>query len=189
MLIEDLFGTKSTDESQTFHVLQSSCSQFITESAGYPLFRNLPSTYAPVQRVKVRAKKKPGVVGEAFNRAFENNYQNLAQRAIFARPAPSSEEGTEPYYVFPINGYKFIYSREVVESTSGYQQVMNTLVEQLKDEQTANDIVADLLKFTYTSSNLIEGINSGSEIIIYGIPYFYAVRCSSYPEYARIISS
>lgn len=191
MLIEDLLGTKSTDASQTFHTLQSSCSQFIQESAGLPLYRNLPSSYAAVQRVKVRTKKRPSVVGEAFNRAFEDSYLNISQRAIFAHPLllTEQEHGSEPYYIFPINGYKFIYSKEVLESTSGYQQVMGTLIEQLKDEQTANDLVSDLLKFTYTSYNLSEGINSGCEIILYGIPYYYAVRQSAYPEYSRIISS
>lgn len=190
MLIEDLLGTKSTDASQTFHTLRSNCSQFIQESAGLPLYRNLPSTYAAVQRVKVRAKKRPSVVGEALNRAFEDSYQNISQRAIFAHPSFLAEQDydSEPYYVFPINGYKFIYSKEVSESTSGYQEVMSTLIEQLKDEQTANDLVSDLLKFTYTSRNLSEGINSGCEIILYGIPYYYAVRCSAYPDYARIIS-
>lgn len=190
MLIEDVFGSKPVTDSQTFHTLRSTCSQFIKESAGYPLYRNLPTSYNSVHKVKVRAKKRPTAVGEAINRAFEDSYTNLTQRAVFASSVQHISESAdlEPFYVFPINGFKFLYSKEVSESTSNYQRVMEVLLEQLRDEQAANDIVADLLKFTYTSLNLDEGINSGSEIIMYGIPYYYAVRCSAYPDYARIVT-
>lgn len=188
MLIEDLFGR--TNSETLFHQIYTNCSQFVHESAGYPLFRNLPTTYSDVHRVKVRTKKKASTVGDVFNKAFEHDYQNIAQRAIFAQSAPicESAEGMEPFYIFPVNGYKFLYSREITESTSEYQQVMLTLIEQLRDEQAATELITDLLKFSYTSHDLVEGINSGSEIILYGIPFYYAVRCSSYPDYGRIVS-
>ena len=190
MLIEDLLGNHRTDQAHAFRSIRTSCSQFIDESAGLPLFRQLPISYADVHRVKVRAKKRSSVVGEAFNKAFEQNYTNISQRAVFATPSKQYSDPThEPFYIFPINGFRFIYSKEVSESTSGYQQVMNTIVEQLKDEQAASKLVSDLLKFSYTSVNLYEGINSNCEIILYGIPYYYAVRCSAYPEYQQIISA
>ncbi len=190
MLIEDLLGNHRAGTAHVFQNIRTTCSQFIDESAGMPLFRQLPTSYADVHRVKVRAKKRPSVVGEAFNKAFEQNYANISQRAVFATPTqPVTDNAHEPFYVFPINGFRFIYSKEVLESTSGYQQVMNTIVEQLKDEQAATELVSDLLKFSYTSVNLYEGINSNCEIILYGIPYYYAVRCSAYQEYQQLISA
>lgn len=190
MLIEDLLGTRGVTYTPAFQTIRTSCSQFLDESAGLPLFKLLPTTYDDIHRVKVRAKKRPSAVGEAFNRAFEQNYANISQRAVFASPAmPMADVGHEPFFVFPINGFRFIYSKEVLESTSGYQQVLNTIMEQLNDEQVANELVSDLLKFSYTSANLHEGINSNCEIIMYGIQYYYAVRCSSYPEYQQIISA
>ena len=57
MLIEDLLGNHRTDQAHAFRSIRTSCSQFIDESAGLPLFRQLPTSYADVHRVKVRAKK------------------------------------------------------------------------------------------------------------------------------------
>ncbi len=93
----------------------------------------------------------------------------------------------ESFYIFPIDGYKFMYSREVENSGQEYKQVFDTLFEQF-GEKIGNEVITDLLRFTYTSKSLHEGITSGSELIIYGIPYFYAIRTTA-TEYSALLST
>jgi len=190
MRINDLYENyESTKEVQT---LKTSCKQFFVESRGLPLFKNLSSSYQDFNKIKVRKRK--GEVGdftETFNEAFEAQHPGLRQRAIFANGAPSFEasitEDQQPCYIFPIDGYKFMYSREVENSGHEYKQVFETLFEQFGEEK-GNAVLTELLRFTYTSSSLHEGIESGSEIIIYGIPYFYSMRVSSVEHYDTLLS-
>lgn len=189
MLIEDLFGERSIDSPQFLHTIQSSCSQFINESAGYPLYRSLPQSYNTFHRVKVRTKKHPTVVTEAFSRAFDHGYANLGQRAIFAQPSiTEAPTGSEPFYIFPINGFKFLYSKEVQNSNNDYRHVIDTLFEEFGCEEKASEIVSDLLKFTYINNQLHEGLANNAEVVLYGIPYYYAIRASVYPDYTHLIS-
>ncbi len=190
MRINDLYQTHQYPKE--IQVLRASCTQFIKESQGQPLFKNLSTEYGDFHKIKVRKRKgESGDFTETFNEAFEAKHPGLRQRAIFANgPSsfqPTFTEGMEPFYVLPIDGYKFMYSREVENSGQEYKQVFDTLFEEFGEEK-GNEVLTDLLRFTYTSSNLSEGIASGSELIIYGIPYFYAVRAES-TEYSELLSS
>lgn len=176
MRINDLYQNHGS--TKEFQLLKKNCSQFFEESDGLPLLKNLSITSEDFHKVKVRKRKSEiGNFTESFNEAFETQHPGLRQRAIFAngatsfQPQPLGE--TAPFYIFPIDGYKFMYSREVTNSGHEYKQVFETLFEQFGEEK-GNEVLTDLLRFTYTSENLNEGIESGSEIIIYGIPYFYA---------------
>lgn len=189
MRINDLYqNTKSTKES---HLLRTTCSQFFIESCRLPLLKNLARSYGDFDKVKVRKRKgESGDFTETFNEAFEKQHPGLRQRAIFSNgPStfqPIYNENIEPFYVFPINGYKFMYSREVENSGQEYKQVFDTLFEEFGEEK-GNEVLTDLLRFTYTSNTLNEGIESGSEIIVYGIPYFYAIRASSVTDYNELL--
>lgn len=187
MLVADVLRP-SRREWAPLDVIRSSCSHFIESTEGRPLYRNLSASYGDVHRVKVRAKKHTSYVGEVFNKAFRDSYQNISQRAIYAQPHMIHEhqDSVEPFYIFPINGFKFIYSTEVNESSEKFQQVLDVISNSVNNENVASDLVSELLQFSYTSKSLTEGIKAGSEIIIYGIPYFYAVRCSKYPDYSQI---
>lgn len=190
MRINDLYQTRQY--SQEIQLLRGSCAQFLQESRGQPLFKNLSSEYGDFHKVKVRKRKgESGDFTETFNEAFEEQHPGLRQRAIFANGSssfqPTFREGLEPFYVIPIDRYKFMYSREVENSGQEYKQVFDTLFEEFGEEK-GNEVLTDLLRFTYTSTNLDEGISSGSELIIYGIPYFYAVRAESI-EYEDLLST
>lgn len=187
MLIEDLVGKSSAIGGRERSVLETECSTFIKLSAGLPVYRPLPTSYNDFQKVKVRFQRKHDVVAEAFNKAFDH-YHNFRQRTIFAYgQMPVCEGNVEPFYVFPINGFKFLYSKEVKNSNADYQQVLNTLFERFEDSGKAVEIVTDILKYTYVRENLVEGIVSDSEVLFYGIPFYYAIRVSSCPEYGRLI--
>ena len=187
MLIEDLLGEPTNLAAPEKYILKLSCSQFIEESAGDPLFKLLPSSYQNFQRVKARLQKKTNELTEVYNKAF--NYNNIRQRAIFAYASqPELTENTDIFYIFPVNGYKFLYCNEVSNSNSDYQQVVDKLVEDLNDTVKATEIITDLLKYTYLTENLHGGIMAKAEIILYGIPYYYAVRVNPTQEYSEILS-
>lgn len=190
MRINEVFqNTESTKEIQ---LLRTNCTQFFSESCGLPIFKNLSCDYGSFNKVKVRKRKgETGDFTETFNEAFESQHPGLRQRAIFANGLTSFEpvvtEEVEPFYVFPIDGYKFMYSKEVQNSGHEYKQVFETLFEQFGEEK-GNAVLTDLLRFTYTSRTLSEGIETGSEIIIYGIPYFYAMKVEAVGDYEELLS-
>lgn len=188
MIIEDLIGSSVGIGVREVQTIKAECSQFLKESAGLPLLKALPTTYFNFHKVKVRLQKRRDSVTDVFERAFGETFVNLRQRAIFTYPSsPELTEQTELFYVFPINGYKFLYSKEVTNSSNDYRRVVDTLFEQFEDQQQASDIITDLLKYTYCSTSLHEGIVSNSEIIVYGIPFYYAVRASSCQGYTPLL--
>lgn len=187
MLIEDVFGKTRAVGIRETQVIQQQCSQYLEEAAGLPLLKNLPVSYANFQKVKVRLQKHKDPVNEVFDKAFGKEFLNLRQRAIFANgTTPVIKEGFEHFYVFPINGYKFLYSKSVSNSSSDYRSVIDTLIESFEDQSQATEIVTDLLKMSYSAKELTEGIESGSEVIFYGVPFYYAVRKSVVEEYSKL---
>ena len=52
----------------------------------------------------------------------------------------------------------------------------------------ADQIIADLLQYTYISDTLNEGIKSQAEIILYNIPFYYAVRANTI-DYGDLLTS
>lgn len=195
MRIDDLLH--STQADNDFTLIGEQCSQFIAESHGLPLLKNLPSHYNDFHKVKVRKRKQvkndPQKFTNVFNEAFEDEVYDLRQRSIFANGEESFDqvslrENEDPFYIFPIDGYRFMYSKEVKNSGHDYKKVLEVLIEEFGVER-GNDVITDLLKFAYTNENLYEGIEQGSEIILYNIPYFYAVRASSITNYKSLLSS
>lgn len=171
--------------------IRSQCENFLAETDGLPLLKNLPSSYDDFHKVKVRKRKRTGDFVETFNEAFDEEFSELRQRAIFANGEVSLKESTndeEPFYIFPINGYKYMFCTEVQNSNQQYQSVFESILSTL-ETTAAEETFRDLLKFSYKSTDIVEGITSGAEIIIYGIPYYYAVRQSMFVEYEDLLSS
>lgn len=186
MLVEDLL-TDNSVVSEYYNIIHRDCSQFLTESNGLPLYKALPTHYSDFQKVKARFKRADNIVSHTFNQAFVNETQKLAQRAIFAYSTPPLlEEDMNMFYVFPIDKYKFLYSREVTNSSSDYKQVIDVMLEAFDNIDKATEIVSDLLKYTYSTSNLYEGLIAKAEVILYGIPYYYALRADTLPTYSHI---
>lgn len=192
MKVEDIIQEESSREEA--HIINERCSEFLTESGGLPLMRNLPSEYGDFHKVKVRQRRNPNTdterLREAFNTAFVDVHPNLRERAVFAKGmvTESNDPNLEPFYIFPIDGYKFLYSREVSNSSQDYQHVVEAVFNEFGiDEGTR--LITELLKFSYHSENLFEGINTGAEIIVYNIPYFYAIRASTVNDYNELLTS
>ncbi len=168
--------------------IKKECSQFLHESNNVPLLKNLSVKYNGFKRVKVRKKNKQDVFTESFNLAFPE-HSNIFQRSVFA----NGENGfslidnneLEPFYIFPINGYKFMYNVEVKNSAMEYKELLDRFLVQVTKQATI-EIFSEIIKKNYIYDNLELGIRSGSEIIFYGISYFYAIRKSLVDDYNQL---
>lgn len=168
-------------------LIKRQCDQFLNESDGFPIIKNLPNNYANFQKVKVRKRKHSNTFSSIFNGAFKDEMNDLRERSVFVNGMATIEESSASFYVFPINGYSYLYSKEVENSTENYKQVFESIFDQL-GEESAKDVFTDLLRFTYVSKNLADGIESGAEIILYGIPYYYAIRESYIDNYNELLT-
>lgn len=172
-------------------VIKSECSSFLHESAGSPIYKNITTSSSPISagmfKIKVRHKKSDNTpISMAYNSAFT---QNLREKAVFAYSNITlCEQNDSLCYVFPKNGYKFLYSKEITHSNEEYKGVLDSLIENV-DMDKAYTIITDMLKFTYTDKNLNEGIQSEAEIILYHLPYFYAVSTKRYPDYNSLLKT
>lgn len=183
MRVHDLLNNSIND----LTTLVSQCSQFIEEAGDQSLLKSLSNQYDDVHKVKVR-KRKTQTFDNTFNEAFNFHYE-LRQRSVFANGQSSFvSEGiqTDTFYVFPIDGYKFMYCNEVQNSTVEYQQVFDSIVDGF-GQSKGNEVITEMLKFTYIHDNLNEGISNGSELIFYNIPYYYAVRANM--EYDSLLTT
>lgn len=191
MKIDEVFFDDQQGTDRTlYRAIYQRVDRFLAESQGIPLLKNLPKAYGHFHKVKVR-QKKPTQFAETFNTGFED-VARLHQRAIFANGPSSFEQSSDPnqqpYYIFPINGYKSMYSAEMRHSNVQYKQVFDALFEQFgNDKEQAIGVISDLLKYTYTKDNLHEGIKGGAEIIIYGIPYYYAIQQADFVKYEDLL--
>lgn len=172
--------------------IKQTCNQFLRESDNNPLHKNLPVAHTDFQKIKVRKKKHNTGFSDTFNYAFENQHNELRQRAIFAHGTPSfvaeSAVDVEPFYIFPIDGFRYLYSPDVNNSSDNYKKVFETISDSF-GESEGTEMLADLLRLTYVSNCLAEGITTGSEIIIYDIPFFYAVRETCTESYEDLLDT
>lgn len=185
MYVTDIFVNEKPEEK--IQIIRERCSAFIVESNGLPLYKNLPSSYPDFHKVKVRHGKQHDNMSKSMNLAFESQNKQFTQRAIFASgTVPQAESTNETFYIFPIDGFQFLYNTEVKEATD--LKVFDSIFEQF-GEKKGCALIADVLKFSYTTHNLQEGILHGSEIILYGIPFYYALRSSVVESYDTLLTS
>jgi hypothetical protein len=154
-------------------LISSKCSDFLNESNGLCLKKTLNKSNT-FTKLKARIKKYNDNFSESFNNAF---IPKLRQRAIYANSIVESLKPT--YYIFPINGYKYLYNPNVYDST---------IYETVRTNIGNEDLFKQLLQDNYTDSNLIEGISSGAEILFHSIPFCYAVNIKSFPDYSDLFN-
>lgn len=158
------------------------CSDFL-EQCSVPLYVNLRDVYPQVARVKVRKINRSPLLKEAMDSAFPD-YYNISQRCVFARTTLQTAPNRIPYYIFPINGYQYLYNKQVAEHNNVISDLLGTL-----DETLVPQVASELMQATYCSDSIEEAAAYQSEVIIYGIPKFYAVRVNnnSYDKLMRDI--
>lgn len=183
MLLGEVFHKKAIK----LHPILKECSDFLSESDGLPVLKNLSTRFNDIQKLKLRQRNKKDKFTQTFNEAFSKT-PNLKQRSISTNGETSLITETnkmEPFYIFPINGYKYLYSLEVKNSKEDYQEVFENIIHFVKDKS----VMKDVLKYTYIDTDLKEGIEYGSEIIFYNIPYCYIARKSTIPKYHEFLLS
>ena len=161
--------------------IENECSEFLAASEGHYIIKNLPIRHQGFAKVKVRLGKSRTDFSKSFNKAFEDTRHGLHESAIFGYTDVSliSETSSlESFYIFPINGFKFIYNPEVEDSSEDYTNI-----------GMSGDFITDLLQLSYRTGSLDEAMKSKCEIIFYGIPYYYALRKSIVSDYMEFFSS
>ena len=191
MRVNEIMASDNNSEDLQFKFLSKHCHQFIDESGGFPILKNLPNTFSDIHKVKVRRRKQKSQMTESFNRAFKNQYNDLRERALYVYGSCSPitlAEDQELFYIFPIDGYKFMYNTAVVDSGQEYKNAFETMLEKFENDERASQIITDLLQYTYTSTDLSEGLQQAVEIIMYNLPYYYAVREQAVEDYAELLT-
>ena len=169
--------------------IQTECGQFLLESRELPLIKSLRETSSNFRKVKVRTKNISDEFVETVNEAFEGEYRNLYGRSVFCNgPHKNIENEEEKVYVFPINGFKFFFNPNVTFFLSQYKKTYDKLNLSL-DEKSAEAIFMDMVKYSYqeNETNFRDALFSGKEIIIYNIPYYYAVKVEKFPAYLDLL--
>ena len=172
------------DVSPKLREISINCQQFIEESNGKPLVKWFSVDYPDVHRVKMRKRKQGTAFDSAFNEAFYEQYPSLRQRSIIVNETPAT--GKEPFFVFPSDGFKFMYSPTITNSTNQYGSTFTDIRKSLSEE-TGKEIFQDILTYAYMSDSLETAIVESSEIIVYNIPYFYVVRCNT--DYTKLLEN
>lgn len=163
------------------------CNQFLAESNSKPLLRALPKIGDGFRKVKVRKKNKYNdPLEQYFDIAFLNKYREIRLRSMIVQTtAPNlTTEDKELFYVFPINEYKILYNRQI-DSYAAYAASLRPVVENL---DSAESLLVHLFEHTYESHSLEEAIDAKAEILIYNIPYYYAIRSSLYQDYNDVLT-
>lgn len=97
--------------------IKDECSEFLNESGGYPLFRGQkfrdPSCKYETQAIRKNKDSKSYNVG-LFNLYIQEKYKIKHFRNENVMFAAGEEHGSEAYgptlFVFPVNGYQFLWS-------------------------------------------------------------------------------
>lgn len=151
-------------------LLRSQCSQFLRESS-LPLIKTLPSTKA-FYKLKARYRKQDPIA-ENINNALQ--IPLLLEKSVVVNNA--SDHLTK-FYVFPINGYKFIYSDNIKESTQLF-----TMYNIINNTELYANIIQDLTH----NHNINEAIQSNNQIMLYNIPYCYCVNSNAIESYKNLL--
>jgi hypothetical protein len=175
--------------------LSEECSEFIKESFPYPLLKTLPVTKDGFIKLKIRHKKNKKYLSSKtfniFNSALEKYHTNITFKALYGYPIEAvetlseSESTRELFYIFPTNGYKYIYNPNVKSSFAAYNDALSKL--QGNNLETA---FKEILQESYVDKDLKNAMISGSEVIFFNISHYYAIRKSliesSYEEFINL---
>lgn len=163
------------------------CSEFLESSNGRPIFRMLPTAGEGFRKIKIRKKTRHNKEFERyFDMAFREQYKDLRLRSMIAqtKPLTSVSSGMEEFYIFPPNGFQVMFNKQV----ESYVEYIDSLQDVIASSNNAEELLRSLFRYTYTNGDIGDAIAHGSDILIYDIPYYYAVRKSLFPDYSSFIT-
>lgn len=155
-----------------------------------PLIKAMPDNGEDVKRVRVRKKKRKDPLSKKFNIAFDDLYHNLHGRSVFCngKHAEKCERNNVLYYVFPVDGFKYLYNPEV-DFHGDYLEMYQTL-DGILDTEHKNKIFVDVIRYSYLKDNpstLSEALLDKKEIIIYNIPCYYSIKVETVESYIKLL--
>ncbi len=163
------------------------CSHFIT-SPTVPLYKALPSVGDGFRKIKIRKKEKHDLNYEKFlDESFEHERKDLRLRSVLAHTSePTSfKDNEEIFYIFPPNGYKVLFSENIADHKQYVKELTNTL----KETPTVNLLLKSLFQSAYRVGTVQEAAKNRSDVVIYNIQYYYAIRKSIITDYSDFIIS
>jgi len=177
-------GQKMKD---SFKKLKVECDQFLELSGGYPAVRALKPDGRYVKRVKVRHKKNTTGFMRVMGDALKDEYEGIDVRSVITNGPYSTVEGAVSYYIFPKNGFSFLFNPRVTDHEE-YKESYERLIKLDVSQNDAMAIVEDAIEYAYTSGErtLKQALQSNKEIIFYGMPYYYAISAEKHPFYEEL---
>lgn len=163
------------------------CSTFLKDAGASPLYKMLPSVGEGFRRVKIRKKSKHEHLFERyFDMAFGSEYKDLRLRSMIAQTNEPIVEsnGMEVFYVFPIDGYRILYNKQIPD----YAQYIEALSETIHNTNSVEELLTHLFQYAYQHGTAKEAAESGTDVLVYDIPYYYAVRKSLITNYNDFIT-
>lgn len=164
--------------------IKQECGLFLIESTGKPLVKSLPRNSDGYRRVKVRKKRMKDDFIDTFNETFFTEYTDIRNRAVFVNGNQREDSEHELFYIFPVDGYSFMYNPEVSDSSESYKKAFHTLIESTGEEE-GSQIFKDMLQYSYQYNDLPSAIDRGCEIIIYDISHYFAIRKTLIDNYTN----
>lgn len=180
MFVSDVLKPNHPIRSSALYLIRTKCSQYLSESNNKPIFKRLDWRYGAFAKVKVRHSptyKTNQILDEAFGESIESTLV-----PVTSQPLDVVTESDDWFYMFPVNGYKFLYSTQIVD----YRYQADKLMFKSNDR----DLVVDTMRESYIhNTGLVEGIDTCVELLLYNMPSFYVVSCSRHISYSSLLSS
>lgn len=160
------------------------CNTFLNTTK--PLYKILRSSGEGFRRIKIRKKSKYVYgIEKYFDMAFTSQYKDLRLRSMVAHTVRPTEipDGSELFYVFPVDGFKILYNKQIPE----HLKYMAELDDVIGDD-IAEVVLPALFNGSY-SDDITSALESNSDVLIFDIPCYYAVRVSLVEDYNNFIAS
>lgn len=170
--------------------ISEECSDFLHLANDQALVKTLKDDNTNFKKVKVRTKISKNNFITAFNDAFCNTHNNMLGRSIFCngKHKESPDNFHAQVYVFPINGFKYLFNPNIT-----FHEEYARIYEKLKDSMdrvSAEQLFKDMITYSYNERavSFNEALFTSKEIIIYGVPYYYAVKVNKFSSYDDLLN-
>jgi len=166
--------------------IRTECSDYLSEMSVYPALKAFNDHGRYIRKVKVRHKKNPTGFIRVIGDALQKEHQDIHVRCVIANGPHGSVPGKKTHYIFPRNGFKFLFNPRV----NNHEEYRDSYVKLLKlDLKYTLEMMEDSIEYAYTGddTSLSNALKSRKEIIFYNMPYYYSVSTEKYPCYNELI--
>lgn len=149
---------------ESLQKIKQDCSQFINQSGGYPAFRGMesvPSFYTQTKN-NYYPRDSSGLLTNSFNFFIEQKFHlkriRTSKRIYVSGDLPTLHQYGRMYYIFPKNGFDFVWSNEVSDATEVIQGKLRDKIklalEKKFENEKASNIYDEYYFFTKTDDKL-----------------------------------